>query len=99
MTDTKIAGAGAATPKIPVLKTTGILRYDLALLESAARCGFLDATVNALSEAYDAASTAGLTAVLMRRLDPDAADALHDIFAARLGLPRSRRLAGPRLQR
>jgi hypothetical protein len=98
MIDKKIVHGGVAKPK-PILKTTGIPRHDLGLLESAARSGFPDAAVEALSKAYDAASAAGLTAVLMRRLDPDAAADLHDIFAARLGLPSLRCLGNSQVAR
>src|SRR5271169_817478 len=79
----KTVDAPVIRSNIPVLKTTGLPSCDLELLESAARSGFVDAAVNALCEAYDAESAAGLAAVLMRRLDPDAAQDLHDIFASR----------------
>jgi hypothetical protein len=72
------------------LMTTGIPEQDLPLLEAAARSGLISAVVVALCECYTARVAAALSAVLMRRLDADSAEDMADIFAARLGLPRSR---------
>ena len=70
--------------------TTGMPDQDLPLLEAAARSGLLTAVVAALSECYTARVAAALAAVLMKRLDADAAEDMANIFAARLGLPPSR---------
>jgi hypothetical protein len=69
------------------LMTTGFPDQDLPLLEAAARSGLISAVVAALCECYTANVAAALSAVLMMRLDADAAADLADIFAARLGLP------------
>jgi hypothetical protein len=75
---------------MPELMTTGDPGQDLPLLEVAARSGLLSAVVVALCESYTACVAAALSAVLMWRLDADAAEEMGDMFAARLGLPQSR---------
>jgi hypothetical protein len=75
---------------MPELMMTGDPGKDLPLLEVAARGGLFSAVVAALCESYTPGAAAALSAVLMWRLDEDAAEEMAHIFAARLGVSQSR---------